>query len=131
MNIRTAGGLAVKLARVNPFWAERGAILGSVVLDEFQPPVLALWHANGVFSAAEPHHNLIFARADHTKVSWEEFLAMNSQPRGKTYGCYNRAPLPAKWNAPDQCQYTLSKLGMTDPRCVGCKLKKDHHERTV
>ncbi len=54
------------------------------------------------------------------------------------YGCHNRKPFVREYymtkdgprmfiksfGNPD-CQYTLDILGKVDPRCVGCKHKKD------
>jgi hypothetical protein len=53
------------------------------------------------------------------------------------YGCFNRAPFVEEYQTahgehiktfsnPD-CQFTLSELGRTDPRCAGCKHQGDAH----
>jgi hypothetical protein len=39
------------------------------------------------------------------------------------YGCHNRLPI-VTFGA-KTCQYTLSALGQADPRCIGCKERKE------
>ena len=75
--------------------------------------------------AEERHRECLLARARRG-----ELIALHPrydgnytlpQPRpANPYGCHNRAPTAA----PD-CQYTLSALGQVDPRCAGCRWKRE------